>query len=243
MTKTENLELNIIEGTDVPAYAPYNENMNKLDSNIKRINDDITSLKSSSELTSSKLTTIDEEQRNQNILITKNTKDIEVLKDNVKVKIQVNDTIKTGTLYTVKLNRTASFNGIHSIIPIYDYDNNTIKTDERYYVGIMSANITIDLTTMFNITNVEDIELISCIAYAKGYYNYTSNVNPVPLVARTVSAMTPSGDNKIRLVLEGNNTRMIKQTLSSGSWLPSTFTTSQDGESTIILRFIKYDKE
>ena len=46
MTKTENLELNIIEGTDVPAYAPYNENMNKLDSNIKRINDDITSLKS-----------------------------------------------------------------------------------------------------------------------------------------------------------------------------------------------------
>ena len=243
MTKTENLELNIIEGTDVPAYAPYNENMNKLDSNIKRINDDITSLKSSSELTSSKLTTINEEQKNQNILITKNTKDIEVLKDNVKVKIQVNDTIKTGTLYTVKLNKTASFNSIRSIIPIYDYDNNTIKTDERYYVGIMSANITIDLTTMFNITNVEDIELISCIAYAKGYYNYTSNVNPVPLVARTVSAMTPSGDNKIRLVLEGNNTRMIKQTLSSSSWLPSEFSTSQDGESTIILRFIKYDKE
>lgn len=251
MTKTENLELNIIEGTDIPAYAPYNENMNKLDSNIKVIKDDIDSLKTSSETSISRLDSIDEEQKSQNNLITKNTNDIldlqndvEVISTNMsKVKIQNGSVIKTGTLYTVKLNRTANFSAMHSIIPIYDYDNNIIKDNERNYISVMRDDIDIDLTSLFNITDVEDFELLSCISYAKGYYNYTNNVNPIPLLARTISVMTPSGDNKIRLLLEGNNVRMIKQTKQQNTWLPSSFSSSQDGESTIILSFIKYDKE
>ena len=74
MQKTENLELNIIEGTDVPAYAPFNENMNKIDENVKKVDDEIKSLQTTSESVISRLSIIDEEQTNQNNLILKNKK-------------------------------------------------------------------------------------------------------------------------------------------------------------------------
>lgn len=47
MQKTENLELNIIDGTDVPSHAVFNENFNKLDVFGKNTNDKLinTSLK------------------------------------------------------------------------------------------------------------------------------------------------------------------------------------------------------
>lgn len=253
MQKTENLELNIIEGTDVPAYAPFNENMNKLDGNVKKVDDEINALKTSSESATSRLDIIDEEQIQQNNLISKNTRDILDLQNNVeiistnmsKVKIQDNSVIKTGTLYTVKIKKTADFFANSFIVPIYDYNNNSIKNDERYFIGITSAYTIIDLTSLFGITDVEDFELLSCTTYAKGYYNYTSSYNPEPMMAKTVAVMTPSGSNNIMLELTGNSISAVKQSIGtiSGTWQPDGFSTSQDGESTIILRFIKYDKE
>ena len=253
MQKTENLELNIIEGTDVPAYAPFNENMNKLDGNVKKVDDEINALKTSSESALSRLDIIDKEQINQNSLISKNTNDIAKLKNDVevisknmsKVKIEENGIIKTGTLHTVKLKNTPNFYSSVFIVPIYDYDEHTIKNNERYFVGITSANTTIDLTSLFGITNVEDFELLSCTTYAKGYYNYTSSHNPEPMLAKTVAVMTPSGSNNIMLELTGNSINAVKQSVGTvpGTWQPGGFSTSQDGESTIILRFIKYDKE
>lgn len=225
MQKTENLELNIIEGTDVPAYAPFNENMNKLDGNVKKVDDEINALKTSSESALSRL---------------------EVISKNMsKVKIEENGIIKTGTLHTVKLKNTPNFYSSVFIVPIYDYDEHTIKNNERYFVGITSANTTIDLTSLFGITNVEDFELLSCTTYAKGYYNYTSSHNPEPMLAKTVAVMTPSGSNNIMLQLTGNSINAVKQSVGTvpGTWQPGGFSTSQDGESTIILRFIKYDKE
>jgi hypothetical protein len=225
MQKTENLELNIIEGTDVPAYAPFNENMNKLDGNVKKVDDEINALKTSSESVLSRLG-----------IISKNMS---------KVKIEENGIIKTGTLHTVKLKNTPNFYSSVFIVPIYDYDEHTIKNNERYFVGITSANTTIDLTSLFGITNVEDFELLSCTTYAKGYYNYTSSHNPEPMLAKTVAVMTPSGSNNIMLELTGNSINAVKQSVGTvpGTWQPGGFITSQDGESTIILRFIKYDKE
>lgn len=225
MQKTENLELNIIEGTDVPAYAPFNENMNKLDGNVKKVDDEINALKTSSESVLSRLGTIS--------------------KNMSKVKIEKNGIIKTGTLHTVKLKNTPNFYSSGFIVPIYDYNEHTIKNNERYFVGITSANTTIDLTSLFGITNVEDFELLSCTTYAKGYYNYTSSHNPEPMLAKTVAVMTPSGSNNIMLELTGNSINAVKQSVGTvpGTWQPGGFSTSQDGESTIILRFIKYDKE
>lgn len=253
MQKTENLELNIIEGTDVPAYAPFNENMNKLDGNAKKVDDEINALKTSSKSVLSRLGIIDEEQINQNSLISKNTNDIVKLKNDVevisknmsKVKIEENGIIKTGTLHTVKLKNTPNFNSSTFIVPIYDYDEHTIKNNERYFVGITYAHTTIDLTSLFGITNVEDFELLSCITYAKGYYNYTSTHNPEPMLAKNVAVITPSGSNNIMLELAGNSINAVKQSVGTvpGTWQPGGFSTSQDGESTIILRFIKYDKE
>ena len=253
MQKTENLELNIIEGTDVPAYAPFNENMIKLDGNVKKVDDEINTLKTSSESALSRLDIIDEEQTNQNDLISKNTNDISTLKNDVevisknmsKVKIEENGIIKTGTLHTVKLKKTPTFTSNGFIVPIYDYSEQTIKNNERYFVGITSAFTTIDLTSLFGITDVEDFELLSCTTYAKGYYNYTSSHNPEPMLAKTVAVMTPSGSNNIMLELTGNSINAVKQSVGTipGTWQPGGFSTSQDGESTIILRFIKYDKE
>lgn len=253
MQKTENLELNIIEGTDVPAYAPFNENMIKLDGNVKKVDDEINNLKTSSESVLSRLGIIDEEQINQNSLISKNTNDISTLKNDVevisknmsKVKIEENGIIKTGTLHTIKLKKTPTFIASTFNVPIYDYNEHTIKNNERYFVGITSAFTTVDLTSLFGITDVEDFELLSCTTYAKGYYNYTSSHNPEPMLAKTVAVMTPSGSNNIMLELTGNSINAVKETLGTypNTWLPSGFCTSQDGESTIILRFIKYDKE
>lgn len=229
MQKTENLELNIIEGTDVPAYAPFNENMIKLDGNVKKVDDKINALKTSSE---SVLSTL------------KN--DVEVISKNMsKVKIEENGIIKTGTLHTVKLKKTPTFTSSVFNVPIYDYDEHTIKNNERYFVGITSAFITVDLTSLFGITDVEDFELLSCTTYAKGYYNYTSSHNPEPMLAKTVAVMTPSGSNNIMLELTGNSINAVKQSVGTvpGTWQPGGYSTSQDGESTIILRFIKYDKE
>ena len=253
MQKTENLELNIIEGTDVPAYAPFNENMIKLDGNVKKFDDEINALKTSSESVLSRLGIIDEEQTNQNSLISKNTNDISTLKNDVevisknmsKVKIEENGIIKTGTLHTVKLKKTPTFTSSVFNVPIYDYDEHTIKNNERYFVGITSAFTTVDLTSLFGITDVEDFELLSCTTYAKGYYNYTTSHNPEPMLAKTVAVMTPSGSNNIMLELTGNSINAVKQSVGTvpGTWQPGGFSTSQDGESTIILRFIKYDKE
>lgn len=253
MQKTENLELNIIEGTDVPAYAPFNENMIKLDGNVKKVDDEINTLKTSSESVLSRLGIINEEQTNQNSLISKNTNDISTLKNDVevisknmsKVKIEENDIIKTGTLHTVKLKKTPTFTSSVFNVPIYDYDEHTIKNNERYFVGITSAFTTVDLTSLFGITDVEDFELLSCTTYAKGYYNYTTSHNPEPMLAKTVAVMTPSGSNNIMLELTGNSIHAVKQSVGTipGTWQPGGFSTSQDGESTIILRFIKYDKE
>lgn len=253
MQKTENLELNIIEGTDVPAYAPFNENMIKLDGNVKKIDDEINALKTSSESALSRLGIIDEEQTNQNSLISKNTNDISTLKNDVevisknmsKVKIEENGIIKTGTLHTVKLKKTPTFTSSVFNVPIYDYNEHTINNNERYFVGITSAFTTVDLTSLFGITDVEDFELLSCTTYAKGYYNYTSSHNPEPMLAKTVAVMTPSGSNNIMLELTGNSINAVKQSVGTvpGTWQPGGFSTSQDGESTIILRFIKYDKE
>lgn len=253
MQKTENLELNIIEGTDVPAYAPFNENMNKLDGNAKKVDDEINALKTSSESVLSRLGIIDEEQTNQNSLISKNTNDISTLKNDVevisknmsKVKIEENGIIKTGTLHTVKLKKTPTFTSSVFNVPIYDYNEHTIKNNESYFVGITSAFTTVDLTSLFGITDVEDFELLSCTTYAKGYYNYTSSHNPEPMLAKTVAVMTPSGSNNIMLELTGNSINAVKQSVGTvpGTWQPGGFNTSQDGESTIILRFIKYDKE
>lgn len=253
MQKTENLELNIIEGTDVPAYAPFNENMNKIDENVKKVDDEIKSLQTTSESVLSRLGAIDGEQTNQNNLISKNTNDIATLKNDVeiisknmsKVKIQDGSVIKTGTLYTVKLKKTANFSANTFFIPIYDYDNQIIKSNERYFAGTTTAYTTIDLTSLFNITNVEDFELLSCVSYAKGYYNYTSSHNPEPMLAKTVAVMETSGSNNIMLELTGNSFSAVKQIAGSipGTWQPGGFSTTQEGESTIILRFIKYDKE
>lgn len=260
MQKTENLELNIIEGTDVPAYAPFNENMIKLDDNVKKVDDEINALKTSSESVLSRLDIIGEEQTNQNSLISKNTNDISTLKNDIstlkndvevisknmfKVKIEENGIIKTGTLHTVKLKNTPNFTSSVFYVPIYDYNERTIKNNERYFVGITSAYTIVDLTSLFGITDVEDFELLSCTTYAKGYYNYTSTHNPEPMLAKTVAVMTSSGSNNIMLELTGNSINAVKQSVGTvpGSWQPGGFSTTQDGESTIILRFIKYDKE
>lgn len=49
MTKSENLELNIIEGTDIPNYAPWVENMNKIDKAYGDMNTQIDTNKSAIE--------------------------------------------------------------------------------------------------------------------------------------------------------------------------------------------------
>ena len=60
MKETENLNLPLIEGTDVPSYAPFNEAMNKIDSNSKTTDDKVTSVETEIEATNNRVEAVED---------------------------------------------------------------------------------------------------------------------------------------------------------------------------------------
>ena len=66
MLKTENLELNIIEGTDVPNHAVFNENANKIDEFAKNTNEKLTNTSLKIENINNTITNLGEVNNTQN---------------------------------------------------------------------------------------------------------------------------------------------------------------------------------
>lgn len=66
MLKTENLELNIIEGTDIPNHAVFNENANKIDEFAKNTNEKLTNTSLKIENINNTITNLGEVNNTQN---------------------------------------------------------------------------------------------------------------------------------------------------------------------------------
>lgn len=245
MKQTDNLNLQIIEGTDIPSFAPFNENMNKLDAFAKTTSDsnENQNLRIASVKTDvSTLKTHDET----------NTKNIADLTDKVEVltkavsEIEVTEggTTKKGKLHIVKfLVEPSTMTNNNYLLQEFGVDS---ETETRITAGVYNVRSQINATEIFGINDVSKIDILSCTSLAKGYYNYMGETNPMPMSVRTLSQIGASGSSDIILELYGNSTSMAKQTyhdVTSGGWQPSSggAVYPQKGNVTIILQAVIYE--
>ena len=249
MQKTENLELNIIDGTDVPSHAVFNENFNKLDVFAKNTNDKLTNTSLKIETINNNIEQLGEVNNTQNESISSLGTDLEDVKNDVtvledkikKVEFTENGETKTGELHTVKLELTPTYSDEEYFVKEYG------KTEEqnRIAIGVSTSYATINLTNLLNVRAVDEVDVLSCSSYAKGYYNYGGYTNPIQLQTRTLAVVTPTGESSIKLELQGNFVNVVRQTYSSvasgiGVWNPATVIKAQQGKVTIVLQAIIY---
>lgn len=245
MKQTDNLNLQIIEGTDIPSYAPFNENMNKLDAFAKTTSD-------SNENQNLRIESIETDVEILKTHDETNTESIADLTDKVKIltkavsEIEVTEggTTKKGKLHIVKfLVEPSTMTNNNYLFQEFGVDS---ETETRISAGVYNIRSQINATEIFGINDVSKIDILSCTSLAKGYYNYMSETNPMPMSVRTLSQIATSGSSDIILELFGNSVSMAKQTyhdVTSGGWQPSSggAVYPQKGNVTIILQAIIYE--
>jgi hypothetical protein len=247
MKQTENLNLKIIEGTDIPSFAPFNENMNKLDAFAKTTSD-------SNENQNLRIESIETDVETLKTHDETNTESIADLTDKVKIltkavsEIEVTEgsTTKKGKLHIVKfLVEPSTMTNNNYLFQEFGVDS---ETETRISAGVYNVRSQINATEIFGINDVSKIDILSCTSLAKGYYNYAGETNPIPMSVRTLATL-PSvigGNSDIILELYGSSTSMSKQTyhdVTSGGWQPSGggAVYPQKGSVTIILQAVIYE--
>lgn len=95
MQKTENLELNIIDGTDVPSHAVFNENFNKLDVFSKNTNDNLTNTSLNIETINDTIEQLGEVNNTQNESISTLSTGLENVKNDVMSLNEKNTNLST----------------------------------------------------------------------------------------------------------------------------------------------------
>lgn len=242
MTQTENLDLKIIEGTDIPSYAPFNENMNKLDAFGKTLTDTNNSQNLQLESLNTDVTTLKQHDETNTTNISNLTNKVDLLMEAVsEIEVKEGDTIKKGKLHTAKFLIEPTVNNVYYPVPEFGVES---LQETRIMVGEYDIRAQINATELFGINDVSKIDFISCTSLAKGYYNYGGETNPIPLNVRTLSVITTSGSNDIMLELFGSIPKVTRQTyheLTQGDWQPSGVTYPQKGKVTIMLQYVTYE--
>lgn len=246
MKQTENLNLQIIEGTDIPSFAPFNENMNKLDAFAKTTSD-------SNENQNLRIESIETDVETLKTHDETNTESISDLTDKVKIltkavsEIEVTEgsTTKKGKLHIVKiLVEPSTMTNNNYLFQEFGVDS---ETETRISAGVYNVRSQINATEIFGINDVSKIDILSCTSLAKGYYNYAGEINPMPMNVKTISALPSAlgGNGDIIIELYGNSCSMSKQTwheVTSGGWQPSGGAVyPQKGKVTIILQAVIYE--
>lgn len=247
MKQTENLNLQIIEGTDIPSFAPFNENIKKLDAFAKTTSDsnenqnlriesletDVETLKTHDETSTESIADLTDKVK----ILTKAVSEIEVTEGS---------TTKKGKLHIVKfLVEPSTMTNNNYLFQEFGVDS---ETETRISAGVYNVRSQINATEIFGINDVSKIDILSCTSLSKGYYNYAGQTNPIPMNVRILSEL-PSvigGNSDIILELYGNSCLMTKQTyhdVTSGGWQPSAggAVYPQKGKVTIILQAVIYE--
>lgn len=247
MKQTENLNLQIYDGTEIPSFAPFNENMNKLDAFAKTTSD-------SNENQNLRLESIETEVETLKTNDETNTESIANLTDKVEIltkavsEIEVTEgsTTKKGKLHIVKfLVEPSTMTNNNYLFQEFGVDS---ETETRISAGVYNVRSQINATEIFGINDVSKIDIVSCTSLAKGYYNYAGETNPMPMSVRTLSALPSAigGNSDIILELYGTSCSMAKQIyndMTSGGWQPSSggAVYPQKGQVTIILQAVIYE--
>lgn len=252
MQKTDNLQLNIIDGTDVPSHAVFNENFNKLDEFAKTINDNNVSLENRMETLETevdgKLTEVD----GKLIDLEKKIDDTVLLLDEKisDVELEINGEIKKGKLKKIVIKTTPTYSSLYEPIPFVDKTNNVIYdvSEKRCLVTSDSGYGNINMTELIGLTDVKDIMLLGTQIYSDEYLVVTSGKrNTVPMDCYSLQKLTyPGAGNDIYLSYDGNRTRFILQEYkgsTSGGWQPSITPSTPVSEVYIVVNYVLFDKE
>ena len=242
MTQTENLDLKIIEGTDIPSFAPFNENMNKIDAFAKTTSDSNTSQNLQLESLNTDVTTLKQHDETNTTNITNLTNKVDLLMEAVsEIEVKEGDTVKKGKLHTAKFLIEPTVNS--ELYAVQQFGVESLQ-ETRVMVGEYDIHAQLNATELFGINDVSKIDFISCTSLAKGYYNYAGEANPMPLNLRTLAVVTPSGSNDIMLELYNSIPTVMRQTYhepTQGGWLPAAAAYQQKGKVTIMLQYITYE--
>lgn len=247
MKQTENLNLQIIEGTDIPSFAPFNENMNKLDAFAKTTSDSNENQNLRIESIETDVDTLKTHDETNTESIADLTDKVEILTKAVsEIEVTEGSTTKKGKLHIVKfLVEPSTMTNNNYLFQEFGVDS---ETETRISAGVYHVRSEINATDIFGINDVSKIDILSCTSLAKGYYNYVGETNPIPMTVRTLSTL-PSvvgGNGDIILELYGSSTSMAKQTyhsITSGGWQPGSggAVYPQKGSVTIILQAVIYE--
>lgn len=242
MKKTENLDLQIIEGTDIPSFAPFNENMNKLDTFAKTTSDSNESQNLQLESLNTDVTTLKQHDEINTTNISGLTNKVDLLMETVsEIEVKEKDNVKKGKLHTAKFLIEPTVNS--ETYPVQEFGVVSSQLT-RVMVGTYDISAQLNATELFGINDVSKIDIISCTSIAKGYYNYAGETNPMPLNVRTLAVVTPSGTNDIMLELFGSIpkvTRQIYHETTQGGWQPAGVAYEQKGKVTIMLQYVTYE--
>lgn len=247
MTQTENLDLKIIEGTDIPSYAPFNENMNKLDTFGKTLTDANNSQNLQLESLNTDVTTLKQHDETNTANITNLTNKVDLLMEAVsEIEVKEGEATKKGKLHIVKFLVEADTMTNKNYL-FQEFGVNS-ENETRISAVVYNVRAQINVTKIFGINDASKIDILSCTSLAKGYYNYMGDTNPIPMNVRTLSTL-PSvigGNSDIILELYGSSCSMTKQTYhdeTSGGWQPGTvnYIYPQKGKVTIMLQYVTYE--
>lgn len=251
MIYTENLQLPVLEDTDnfSNIFSQGNTISEKMEEFGTTNKTNMENVKLRLGVVENTIEEVQNENSTQNTNISNLRTDLENVKNDVtvlenkikKVEYTENGEVKTGELHTVKLELTPTYADEEYFVK----EHGETEENNRIAIGVSTAYATINLTNLLNVKNTDEVDILSCSSYAKGYYNYTGYTNPIPLRTRTLAVVTPTGESSIKLELQGNFVNVVRQTYSSvgsgiGVWNPSTVIKAQQGKITIVLQAIIY---
>lgn len=245
MKQTDNLKLNIIEGTDIPSHSVFNENFNKLDNLGKDTNDKINSLETSFNTMLTDISSLTEEQITQNNVITKNTNDIldletkvEVIENNLnKTTISVNGEDKTGILHRVKMLIKEKDMSVQ-VARMYAKSVGDNEDEKRISLSNINTAIAINVTENLNIKDTSNIVVLGCTAYVNEYV--TPPKSPYNTLSfRVISKQYNTDDIYIALNSNVCIANLQTYTVQTG-WLPQP-TLQYGGDLTVEFNYIVLD--
>ena len=244
MQKTENLQLNIIDGTDVPSHAVFNENFNKLDEFARTTNDTNVSLKN-------RMETLETEVDGKITDLEKNFDDtVLVLEEKISdVELDVDGETKKGKLKRLVIKTTPTYSSFYEPMPSVDKTNNVIYdvSEKRCLVTSYSGYGSINMTELIGLTDVKDIMLLGTQMYSDEYMLVTTgNSNTVPMDCYSLQKLTyPGAGDDIYLSYSGSRTSFILQEYkgsTSGGWQPSITPATPVSDVYIVVNYVEFNK-
>lgn len=255
MQKTENLQLNIIDGTDVPSHAVLNENFNKLDEFAKETKDTSVSLKNRMETLE---TAVDEKITDLENEVTEKVTDLEkkfadtvlVLEEKISdVELDVDGEIKKGKLKRLVIKTTPAYSSFYQPMPLVDITNNVIYdvSEKRCLVTSYGGYGSVNMTELIGLTDVKDILLLGTQMYSDEYMLVTTGKsNTVPMDCYSLQKLTyPGAGDDIYLSYSGSRTSFAIQEhkgSTSGGWQPSITPATPVSDVYIVVNYVEFEK-